>query len=403
MYAHELVTVDFHNGVIIWSHPDPRLRAMRRTGACLSWPELEPRALIVQLTSPPWLDPRFEVWGFAWPDFATPAHHDKINWSRWALSVPLTFQVSLGVFSCIARSCICFGSLDVASIHTSHNTCEALQKKGTLCYGCECFEYCVMPVCARMLCHDYVIDHYTLPVFEYCVLRILCAWILCACVLHFTGFIPSYLMCVINSIFNALEAALEIMNLYGFVQVAVTGTGFVASSKRAILFLEYKGLDSHDTVCKHSQYASTVFKHTQYSSTHSIMTQQYHDTVFKHSHGIVFKHTQYASTVCKHTQPRGSIQSQSKKPHLTYYRADCDPHWVDPLKAADARKSLSCHALWVRGHRILWVRLSREPRRTRSQQPCLRWCNSRWAASAGEPIISDASNAFIRMRLISTI
>merc|ERR1711935_671640 len=56
------------------------------------------------------------------------------------------------------------------------------------------------------------------------------------------GWIPRCLMCVINFVFNTLEAAVESMNTYGFVQVAVTGTGFVASSKRAITFLEYKGL-----------------------------------------------------------------------------------------------------------------------------------------------------------------
>jgi len=80
---------------------------------------------------------------------------------------------------------ICFGSLVVATIHTGHSTCQALQKK---------------------------------------------------------GWVPRYLMCIINFVFNTLEAAIESMNIYGFVQVAVNGTGFIVSSKRAITFLKYKGL-----------------------------------------------------------------------------------------------------------------------------------------------------------------
>lgn len=96
-----------------------------------------------------------------------------------------------GTCASLLRGCttsfgsVCFGSLVVASIHTGHASCEALQKK---------------------------------------------------------GWIPKYIMCVVNSVFNTLEAAINNMNMFGFVQVAVNGTGFVVSSKRAISFLKYKGL-----------------------------------------------------------------------------------------------------------------------------------------------------------------
>jgi len=104
---------------------------------------------------------------------------------RWYYGTPGGTARSLFRGCSTSFGSICFGSLVVASIHTGHSTCEALQKK---------------------------------------------------------GWIPRCLMCVINFVFNTLEAAVESMNTYGFVQVAVTGTGFVASSKRAITFLKYKGL-----------------------------------------------------------------------------------------------------------------------------------------------------------------
>jgi hypothetical protein len=96
-----------------------------------------------------------------------------------------------GTCSSLTRGCttsfgsVCFGSLVVASLQTSHAGCQALQKK---------------------------------------------------------GWIPRYLMCVIDRVFAVLEAAVESCNTFGFVQVAVNGTGFIKSSKRAMTFLKYKGL-----------------------------------------------------------------------------------------------------------------------------------------------------------------
>eukprot|EP00658_Telonema_sp_P-2_P008560 TRINITY_DN1322_c0_g1_i1.p1 TRINITY_DN1322_c0_g1~~TRINITY_DN1322_c0_g1_i1.p1 ORF type:complete len:556 (+),score=155.87 TRINITY_DN1322_c0_g1_i1:59-1726(+) len=96
-----------------------------------------------------------------------------------------------GTFKSLGRACttslgsVCFGSLVVASIQTAHTGCQTLQKK---------------------------------------------------------GWIPRYLMCVLDYVFNALEAAVESCNTYGFVQVAVKGTSFVESSKRAMTFLKYRGL-----------------------------------------------------------------------------------------------------------------------------------------------------------------
>jgi len=104
---------------------------------------------------------------------------------RWYHGQPTTVCSSLLRACSTSFGSICCGSLVVASIQTSHKACEFLQKK---------------------------------------------------------GWIPRWLMCIIDYVFSLLEAAIENLNTFGFVQVAVNGLGFVPASKRAIKFLKYKGL-----------------------------------------------------------------------------------------------------------------------------------------------------------------
>jgi len=104
---------------------------------------------------------------------------------RWYHGQPAAVCNSLLRAVSTSFGSICCGSLVVASIQTSHKVCEFFQKK---------------------------------------------------------GWIPRWLMCIVDYIFSLLEAALESLNTYGFVQVAVNGLGFVPASKRAMQFLKYKGL-----------------------------------------------------------------------------------------------------------------------------------------------------------------
>jgi len=80
---------------------------------------------------------------------------------------------------------ICFGSLLVAMIETAHDVLHVLQKK---------------------------------------------------------GWFPSWLLCCLDRMCNAVQSAFEYINMYGFVQVAVNDESFISASKRAISFLKYKGL-----------------------------------------------------------------------------------------------------------------------------------------------------------------
>lgn len=64
------------------------------------------------------------------------------------------------------------------------------------------------------------------------------------------GYIPSWVMCCIDKALDAVKAAMEYVNMYGFVQVAVHDDGFFTASKRALSFLKYKGLTAliNDTI-----------------------------------------------------------------------------------------------------------------------------------------------------------
>lgn len=88
---------------------------------------------------------------------------------------------------------ICFGSLLVAMVETTHDVLHALQKK---------------------------------------------------------GWFPAWLLCCLDRLCNAVQSAFEYLNMYGFVQVAVHDDNFIAASKRAITFLKYKGLTAliNDTI-----------------------------------------------------------------------------------------------------------------------------------------------------------
>jgi len=80
---------------------------------------------------------------------------------------------------------ICFGSLLVALVETTHDVLHQLQKK---------------------------------------------------------GYIPGWVMCCIDRALRAIQSAFEYLNKYGFVQVAVHDESFISASRRAIAFLKYKGL-----------------------------------------------------------------------------------------------------------------------------------------------------------------
>merc|ERR1712072_43341 len=64
------------------------------------------------------------------------------------------------------------------------------------------------------------------------------------------GYIPAWTMCCIDRMLASIQSAMEYVNTYGFVQVAISDESFFAASRRALSFLKYKGLTAliNDTV-----------------------------------------------------------------------------------------------------------------------------------------------------------
>lgn len=74
------------------------------------------------------------------------------------------------------------------------------------------------------------------------------------------GYIPAWVMCCIDRCLKMVEAAINYLNMYGFVQVAIHGDGFIAASRRAYQFLKYKGFTAliNDSIVGRMQWVGAV-------------------------------------------------------------------------------------------------------------------------------------------------
>lgn len=74
------------------------------------------------------------------------------------------------------------------------------------------------------------------------------------------GYIPKWVMCCIDKALSVVQSAINYLNMYGFVQVAIHGDGFVGASKRAYSFLKYKGLTAlmNDSIVGRMQWVGAL-------------------------------------------------------------------------------------------------------------------------------------------------